>query len=365
MMDQRKILVVGMTDNPGGIETLLLNVMASARDDGYKFDFIANVPELAFENEIKSLGSEVFHICSRHNNRFRFYSDLKVIFQEHASQYYAVWENANSLANIDYLIYAKRYGIPIRIVHAHNSRNSEGMIRGTLHGVNRMRVKNIATHFWSVSDEASEWFFGKSYKSLPNYKVITNAIDTKRFAFSDDIRFSLRDQLNIPMSAVVFGNVGRLHAQKNQSFAIDIFAAYNRINPDSRFLILGKGELEEELKKQAVHLGIDDKVVFMGAVDNSKPFYDIMDLFLFPSQFEGLPIALLEAQANGLPCLISDSISSSANVNNNIIGLSLHEPIDRWVDRCCDLVECGRNAYPEICESKYDISNLSGIFSEL
>lgn len=358
----KRVLVIGMTENPGGIEALLLNVLNHSDPARIRFDFIANVPKVAFEERLLGHSCKVYHVTMRRENRKKNQEELEALFKEHSSEYDAVWENATSLANIDYLILAKKYGIPVRIMHGHNSTNSEGLIRGCFHNLNRRRIRKIATHFWSVSDEASPWLFGSDYYSLPNYRVINNTIDVDKFAFNDEARLQIRSKYNIPEQAVLVGNVGRLHEQKNQKLFISIIAELNKGNRPVYGLILGEGSLRNEIVSQACDLGILDKLILPGVVSDSYRYYSAFDLFLFPSLSEGLGIALLEAQANGVPCLVSNGIPTKALLNLNTARCELDAPLNKWVRETERLLSIGRTEELAIVGSPFDARNSQAIF---
>lgn len=367
-MTVKKILVQGLTDNPGGIESLFLGYLSAIDRDKYQLDFLANTSTVAFEDKIEAYGSKIYKITPRRKSRSKFYGDLDAFFSAHAAEYDAIWENANSLANIDYLIYAKRFGIPIRIMHGHNSTNSEGLVRGLLHSVNRLRVRNVATHFFSVSDEASVWLYGRDYAKLPNYRVITNTIDAPIFSFSNRDRMVVRKHYGIDDDTVLIGNVGRLHPQKNQKLLLEVLSLFKAEGGKAMVIIVGQGELEAELAARARALGINDQVVFAGALDNVAPVYSAMDLFLFPSLFEGLGIAYLEAQANGLPCLISTGVPRFATVNENVRIVDLKASTREWVDKVSELIKVGRIKYNSIIDSPYNLASqkklVEGLFSD-
>lgn len=361
----RRVLVIGMTDNPGGIETLLLNLLSVVDQSRVRFDFIVNTSEVAYEKQLLDYGARIFKITARRKSRTAFYRDLRRIFDEHAGEYDAVWENVNSLGNIDYLVYAKRYGIPRRIIHAHNSVNSEGFIRGVLHFVNRMRIRRIATHFWSASDEASRWFFGEDYASLAHYKVISNAIDLKRFSFDPTKRTAERKKLGLMDGDLLIGNVGRLHPQKNQKEILKTVAELRNRGARVHALIVGKGELEPELRMAASRLGIEGCVHFPGAVEDTSSLYCAMDLFFFPSLYEGLGIVLLEAQANGLPCLISDRIPRDAVWNDNVTALPLESTPSLWADEALAMMSAGRTGDIKLVGSRFDLSSWGDAMADL
>lgn len=360
----KRILVVGMTDNPGGIEAMIRSVIASTDPTVIRFDFLANVEKLAYEDELKAYGARIYHITARRVNRARFYRELDAVLEEHAREYIAIWENMNSLANIDYLIHAKRFGIPYRIMHCHNGNNTEGFVRGVLHAANRLRVRKYATHYWSASDDASRWFFGDDFRSLPNYRVVNNTIDVNHFAFDQQTREQVRASFGIQGSSLVLGNVGRMHPQKKQRFILDVVSELRKIGRDARALIIGEGKLRDSLETHASELGISDFVYMPGAVEDSAPYYNAMDVFVFPSEVEGLGIVLLEAEANGLPAVISDRVPRDAVLNSNVKTLPLEAPALEWASLAQQIADAGRTSELKVKGSRFDSSRQQHLFDE-
>lgn len=364
--DMKKILVVGMTENPGGIEAMIMGLLSHIDCNRYQLDFIANTTTLAFEDSLRAYGCKVYHITSRHDNRITFYHDLEQIFSQHASEYDAIWQNSNSLANIDYLIYAKKFGIPIRIIHCHNSSNSEGLIRGILHKMNQMRITSYATHYWSVSDEASQWYYGNDYKMLPNYRVISNAVDIHKFAFSEHLRETMRGKLNLPPNAVVALNVGRLHPQKNQELIVSTAAQLvNKKNEDIHIVLVGEGDRRESVAKAARQYGISERVHFVGAVDDATAYYSAADIFFFPSLYEGISFSFLEAQANGIPCLISDGIAKECIVNSNVVVEQRASNEEQWARSFEQALGMGRLSKSELLGTRFDREQQRNLFNQL
>lgn len=346
-----------MSESLGGTETFIMTRFRALQNLGFHFDFLTNTPHIAFEDEIRASGSRIIRISQRKTNRFAFYRDLRNLFSSHAAQYKTIWYNANNLANIDYLIYAKKYGINKRIIHCHNSANPDNPIRGFLHVCNRKRISSVATHFWSASDAASGWFYGENFRDLPNYTVIPNAIDIKHFQFNENERASTRKNLNLSEDSIVIGNIGRLHFQKNQKFLLQVFQTMLKNHPKAELILLGEGPLKADLQKESDELGISQRVHFAGVVANPAPYYSAMDLFLFPSVFEALPISLLEAQANGVPCLVSNASPAIACVNPNIFRMDLKEDVAQWSRHASILLTQARinNTDNLMNQSQYDI----------
>ena len=325
----KKILVFGMTKNPGGVESFIRSYYDKIDRTSLSFDFLCNFSEpMAYENEFKKIGSEIYHIPSRSQNYFKYKKAMKAFFEKNSKKYNAIWVNVCSLANIDYLIYSKKYGIKKRIIHSHNSQNMDSKIRGQLHQLNKRRLANYATDFWACSLDAALWFYTK--KNIENCVIIKNAICLEDYLFNNKKRKTIREKLGVT-NAYVIGNVGRLHFQKNQSFAIDIFNEFVSINPDSILVLVGQGEDEIMLKNKVKKLNLESKVIFAGVQTDICSWLSAFDCFLFPSQFEGLGIAALEAQANGVPVLASaEVIPKEVKINDNFIFLNLKEPPNEW-----------------------------------
>lgn len=330
-VNMKKILVFGITDNPGGIESFLMNYYRKIDRNVLQFDFLCNTETVAYEKEILSLGGTVYRLPARSRDRRTFEASLEQFMKEHASEYCAIWENVCSLANIDYLTEALKYGIPRRIIHSHNGENPDSFLRGVLHRINRIRVRHVATDFWACSKEAAKWFYGSS----KDCRIIPNAIDISRFKFDPVIREAYRKDLGIEEKHVI-GHVGRFHFQKNHEYLIRVFAQYIKTDPKAHLLLVGQGELEDKMKQLVRALKLEQAVTFLGVRSDLPQLYQAMDLFVLPSVFEGLPVVALEAQASGLPCILADSVSQETKVNENVQFLPLKNSEDTWIEAMKD-----------------------------
>ena len=168
----KKVLVFGMTDNPGGMESCIMNYYRHVDKNKIHFDFLCNWESMVCEKEVKANGSKVYTIPQKSRNYKAYKRAMNTFFSEHADEYDVFWYNTCTLTNIDYLIYAKRYGIKKRIIHAHNSGNETSMIRGILHYVNKIRLGRYATDFWSCSMAAAVYFFIKKQQFKPTLRQI-------------------------------------------------------------------------------------------------------------------------------------------------------------------------------------------------
>lgn len=328
----KKILVFGMTENPGGVESVIINYYRNINRSDIQFDFLCNsYNKIAYEDEIISLGGKTIHFPARSKNYFKYKKELTNFFKEHSKEYASIWVNVCSLANIDYLILAKKYGIPKRIIHSHSTENMDSKLRGYLHQLNKKRITKYATDFWACSKNAARWFYDDPIAS--NAIIIHNAIDLERFTFNENSRNKIRNELGWNSNYVI-GNIGRLHFQKNQKFILEIFNKYLEINPSARLVLVGEGEDRKVLEKQSNDLNISKYVRFVGIQNNINEWLSGMDLFLFPSIFEGLSLATIEAQAEGLPVLASYKvIPDDVKINDNFDFFDLSKSAEEWANK--------------------------------
>ena len=326
----KKVLVFGMTDNPGGMESCIMNYYRHVDKNKIHFDFLCNWESMVCEKEVKANGSKVYTIPQKSRNYKAYKRAMDTFFSEHADEYDVFWYNTCTLANIDYLIYAKRYGIKKRIIHAHNSGNETSMIRGILHYVNKIRLGRYATDFWSCSMAAAVYFFIKKQIHSQKYRLINNAISTYNYKYDILIRNEVRKNLGLEDKYVI-GHVGRFQYQKNHEFLIDIFEAYTRMNNNAHLLLVGQGENQENIQQKVKELGLWDRVTFTGARMDVNKLFQAMDIFVFPSRFEGLGMVLIEAQTSGLRCLTTkNKVPYEVNVTGNVEFEDLKENSIEW-----------------------------------
>lgn len=271
-----------------------------------------------------------------------------------------------------YFPIAKEAGISHRIIHSHNSRGSDVPLKALRNQFLNRNLPTFANHFFACSTEAGEFLFGDK---IPKGEMVIfpNAIDTDKFAFSADRRAIERHKLGVSDSTMVIGHVGRMAPQKNQVFLLRAFAAFHRTLPDSILCLIGEGPLQQDLINQAENLNITSAVRFLGVQQNTAPFYQSFDQFWMPSLFEGLPVSALEAQAVGLPCLLSDSVSFETNVTGFVSFFSTESPraVENWAESA---LEIGRNHARQdgerlIKKSGYDIhiegKRLTSLYEEI
>lgn len=340
-----KILQIGLGNNPGGIEAFVMNYYRELADKGIQFDFVCMYDKIAHEEEIRSLGGEIFYVPDVKKNYFGYVRKMKKILNPEA--YGAVHVNMLSAANITPLKLCARAGMKKIIVHSHNS-SVPGLVRSLMDRMNRPGLNRYATARFACGEKAARWMFGDFAFEHGEVKIIRNAVDVDKYIFSEEKRNQVRREHGFG-ERLVIGHVGRFDLQKNHEGLLDIFQEISRREPDAVLCLVGDGGLKEHIQKKAADAGLKEKVFFMGVRENVEDFLSSMDVFLFPSLFEGLPFTLVEAQTNGLPCVVSDTITTEAFLGGNQVRtLSLKESKDRWAGAVLECTGQGRKSEQEL-----------------
>ncbi|MDY3973339.1 glycosyltransferase [uncultured Veillonella sp.] len=355
-----KVLQVGMTRNLGGLETYLMQQFDNLDKNKVVYDFvnITNEYEIVFADKIKTQGSKIFGICSRHKNPLKHYWQWYKLLSKEGPNYKAIVLNTNSLEYIFPLVIGKITGIPVRVIHSHSSgfENKIGVFRRLLVFLNRMLMKWSATGYFACSQLAGEWMFEKQQP----FTVINNAINAKDLAYDESIRNEVRNELALQDNFVV-GHVGRFVYSKDHEFLINIFAEVYKQNNKSRLLLIGDYVDDDTFYKQAQEqvrsLGLEAVVLFLGMRHDVNRLMQGMDCFVLPSRFEGLPLVGIEAQASGLYCVFSNTISEELRL---IDGRSafLDKSLDKriWAKTIVDSNSIKRiDTTQQIAQAGYDI----------
>lgn len=321
----KKILFISQHLNRAGTEAFMMSVFRGIDHSRFQVDFLVyNQKQTDYSREVEAAGCKVWRVPSRRESPLGWYLSLNRFFREHAKEYAAIHYCGNGLTAIAPILFAAYYGVPVRIVHSHNS-SSQGLHNKLLHLLQRGLARRLSTHHFACSSLAAKWFFGKS-----EAVIIRNGIETRRFAYNEQVRAECRRENGIQEGTVVFGHVGRFCEEKNHAFLIEIFAEFTRRNPDALLMLIGIGPLMEDAREKAERLGISDKVLFMNERPDVNRQLQSMDLFVMPSTFEGQPFVLIEAQCSGLPCLVSDVVNRDICLTENVRFLSLKEPPTAW-----------------------------------
>ena len=320
----------------GGIQSLVIDWVSRFDKNKIHVDFLllddGKVYEL--EQTLKELGCTVYKLkgiwVKTPIDFIKYKYAVKNFFKKHHD--YKVVHMHSSSKNYMILKYAKKYGIPIRIAHSHNiDFQTKNPLKKLIGNLFKKPLIKYATDYFACSKIAGEWLFGEDIVESDKFRVIHNAIDYDKFKYNDDIRNETRRKLGFNDSDIVVGHVGRFVTQKNHSFLIDVFYKCYKQNNNYKLLLVGTGELEEFIKEKVRSLGIENSVIFAGFQSKVNEYMQAMDLFVFPSLFEGLGLVLVEAQASGLPCIATaDTIPDEVKINPNFYFVNLN--FNEWVE---------------------------------
>lgn len=332
MQKNIRILQVGLSYNPGGVESFVMNYYRYLVKKGIQFDFICMYGELAYQSEIIKLGGKIYFTSNVKKRPWKFHREFEEILGK--NHYEIVYVNMLSAANIVPLKISYRQGVSRIIAHSHNTM-APGRIRNFLHKKNMPAVKKYATDYWACGKEAAVWLFGEN--SLDETVIIQNAIPTEKFLFQDTVRQKKRSELGICHNTLVLGHIGRMEEQKNHQFLLKIFRAVLSKQENAVLILIGDGKLKEKLKQQAHLLDIEEKVLFLGRRNDVNLLLSAMDIFVFPSLYEGLSVTAVEAQCAGLPCIVSEGLTEDTVIMECFWRFSLEKTPGEWAEKILEI----------------------------
>ena len=320
-----RVLHIVQQMHAAGLETFIMNMYRNIDRDKVQFDFLTHYAGRRFyDEEIERLGGKIHRLSVREDfNVFKYRRDIHRFFADHPE--YRIVHGHMASIGIYFLGVAKKHGVPVRIAHSHNAKH-DASLKGYVKWHMSRLFKRNATHLFACSNAAGTDMFGNSA-----FTVVRNAIDLSRFAFNPAVRATVRDELGLSGKFVV-GNVGRFYPQKNHAFLLDIFGEIVKREPESILVMAGEGPLMDEMRKKAAAMKIDGACRFLGALADVDRLNQAMDVFLFPTLFEGLGIVVVEAQTAGLPVVCSDEVPLEAKVAPNFYPVALSEPAWKWAE---------------------------------
>lgn len=324
-MPKKILFIHGGTLEKAGTESFMMNVLRHIDKSAYQIDFVVfGCKPGAYDDEVRSYGSKIYAI--------NLFTLLKMSREIKRAGYDIVHAHMNAL-NALILPYFRMLGIKILISHSHGSRN---FINNRVIDFLENQLKRITPHLTfnllACSKEAGDFLYGKH-----PYTIINNGIDTTIFHYDPVLRNNIRKAMNIE-DKLVIGAIGRLNFQKNHSFLLKVFVKIAQKRKDAVLLLIGDGELKENLQKQAETLKIEDHVHFLGIRQDVNAILSALDFVMMPSLFEGLPYALVEAQATGVFCLASDTIDQKTAMTGNFVFLPIDDP-DIWANACLERLD--------------------------
>lgn len=317
--------------NRGGAETMVMNLYHNIDTSKVQFDFVIHTDErCAYDNEVEKMGGKIYHAPKYYMvNHLQYVLWWKNFLKQHR-EYKIVHAHIRSSAAI-FLYIAKKMKC-ITIAHSHSTSNGKG-IHAVVKDILQMPIRHVADYLFSCSDIAGKWLYGEKAVQCSNYRIIPNGIDCEQFAYSEIERQRVRDEQGIGNDCFVVGHIGRFHEAKNHKYLIQIFVEILRRKPNAKLLLVGDGELREEIVQRCKLSGIKEQTIFAGLQSHPERFYQAMDVFLFPSLWEGLPMSVVEAQASGLPCIISDTITKNVQLTDLVKYESLDKPPAVWAEK--------------------------------
>jgi glycosyltransferase involved in cell wall biosynthesis len=341
--------------NRGGAETLIMNLYRHMDRTKIQFDFLTCKPGV-FDSEIEELGGKVHRIPYLTDVGHRKFIKQLNLFFTNNSTYQIIHSHLDKMSGL-ILKEAKKANIPIRIAHSHNTK-SEGniLIRGYKWYVGKFLVQS-STQLVACSKEAANWLFGiNNDKTI----ILKNGISFKQFRFSGSLRRQIRGELGIKNKDFVIGHVGRFNKQKNHNYLLEIFKELTIQLPNVYLILVGEGPLETILKEKVRKLDLENKVKFLGQRDDVKDLLNSFDLFLFPSLHEGLPVSLVEAQATGLPCIISNVISKEVDLGLDLVKyVDLNKKTEDWVKEVIQVRGKAKDRSYEIENNEFEIEKIA------
>ncbi len=326
--------------NRGGAETLIMNLYRNMDRSKVQFDFLT-CKEGVFDSEIKAMGGKIHRIPYVSDVGHRGYvRELNQFFRRH-SHYQIVHSHLDKMSGL-VLRAARKAKIPNRIAHSHNTRSEGGKIAKLYKWYVGKLIKRSANQLFACSMLAARWLYASKSRSST---IIKNGIEFEKFSFSKETRNEIREELDISDETFVLGHVGRFAKQKNHHFLIEIFSDFVKINKDSLLLLAGDGPLRSELERKVKKLQIEKQVKFIGIRNDINNVLQAFDVFVFPSYHEGLPVTLIEAQAAGLSCFISDNITPEIDLGMKLIHQYSLEDKASWLDQLMNFSEKSPSRY--------------------
>nr|WP_317331736.1 glycosyltransferase family 1 protein [uncultured Romboutsia sp.] len=310
----------------GGVESVVMNYYRNIDKKKIQFDFIVDEDSTYIpRDEIENMGGRVI-LVPPYQKIFSYIKKLKIVFKE--NEYKIVHSHLNTISVFP-LYAAKIAKVPVRIAHSHSTSNKKEWKKDILKNILKLFSKTNATHYFCCSELAGRWLFGDKEYDNNKVKLINNAIDIDKFIYNEEIRDKIRKEIKVE-NKLVIGHIGRFVEQKNHIGLLEIFYEIHKENKEAVLLLVGDGPLFNVIKEKVKSFNLQDSVIFLGKRNDVNRLMQGMDIFLLPSLYEGLPVVGVEAQASGLLCIFSDSMTKETKIIESTKFISLSKSYSLW-----------------------------------
>ncbi len=337
-MEGRILYVVGGKFRRGGTEAYIMNYYRHMDKSRFQIDFLVHGHEKGvYDDEIESLGGRIYYVPLKSQRPVK---NIRMIYNIcKAGGYQMVHAHMDAMSYVPLKI-AGKCGIKIRIAHSHNTAHmADNKMKILFNEYARKKLPLAATHYFACSQMAGKWLFGE--KNIDQVAVIPNAIDIDKFRYNKMMRKSVREKMGCTDSDIVIGHVGRYEYAKNHEYLIEVFNRLRKVSGQYRLVLIGDGSLKGAVKEKVRSYGLSESVIFVDACGNVNEYYNAFDLFCMPSRFEGFSIALLEAQCNGLMCIVADTLTAEIDITGNVQFIPIFQnTIDIWADKILNADLC-------------------------
>lgn len=341
-----------------GLEAVVMNYYRNIDREKIQFDFIvSSTQRQRYDDEIESMGGTIYRLPSRNKSTLKYVKLLKKLINE--NKYDVIHLHTNSASIVIDSLVAKSIGVRKIIAHSHNT----SCIFKLQHYLLKPFLNNLITTKIACSIDAGEWL----YSNVKDVIVYNNAIQCDMYKFEENKKNLLKRKIGFLENDIIIGHIGRFEYQKNHEYLINIFSELCKKRANYKLILIGDGHLLPKIKQMVSEYRLVDKVVFLGNRDDVADLLKIMDVFLLPSFFEGLPVVLVEAQASGLKCVVSTGVPNESDLTGLLQFVSLDDDPSIWAE-LIDKLELAydRDLYFEIVKDKgYDICSISRNLAEL
>lgn len=338
----------------GGVEAVIYNYFSAMNRDNYELHYITyDTPNEEVKKKFENIGFTVHQVAKKKEHFFKSCMQVYTIFK---SNDIAIVHSHMTLMSFVTSVIGIFTGAKVRIAHSHLAQKSSGWKR-ILYGLFKWLTVVTSTDYFACGEDAAVFLYGEKRVNRGKVTILHNSIQVQKFLPEESLRREIRERMHLT-EKICYGHVGRFTEQKNHDFLIDIYEELHRIQPESILMLIGEGPLEDRIKKKVAQKGLGENVLFLGSREDVQDLYQAMDVFLLPSLYEGLALALVEAQCAGLPIITSDTVTREIALTEEITYMSLGESPGAWAEAIARKSHYGqkKNNAALLAEAGYDIA---------